>query len=115
MACLQEITNSLKTTKLDESNSVSDNDDLWKFLFLNIVPVFQKSLPCPENDIGCIFRAKDAKPRASVVVTEVNRKEDTDAFATPFNPINSNSPVLHQAVASAVSNGAIVSDSYMLV
>ena len=115
MTCLQEITNSLNTTKLDESNIVSDNDELWKFLFLNIVPVFQKSPPCPENDFGCIFQVEDEKPKASVVVTEVNRKEDTDAFATPFNLIHSNSPVLHQAVASAVSNGAIVSDSYMLV
>ena len=115
MACLQEITKSLNTTKLDESNIDSDNDELWKFLFFNILPVFQKSHPCPENDFGCIFQAKDEKSKVSVVVTEVNRKEDTDAFATPFNPFNSNSPVLHQALASAVSNGAIVSDSYMLV
>ena len=115
MACLQELTKSLNKTKLDESNTISDNDELWKFLFLNILPIFQKSHPCPENDFGCIFQAKDEKAIAPVFVTEVNRKEDTGAFGTPFNLINSNSPVLHQAVASAVSNGAIVSDSYMLV
>ena len=108
---LQEIPKSRYTTKLDESNDLTDNDELWKFLYFNIVPeFFQQSPPCPEHDFNCIFQTKDQK---NLVLAGVNRlgllPEDTHAIESSNNPINLNSPVLHQAVASAVSDGAIVS------
>ena len=57
---------------------------------------------------------KEKDPVATIEV-QSNRKEDNNAFSHHLNQSPSNPQLLHQAVASAVSIGAIVSDSYMLV
>ena len=68
--------------------------------------LFQRSPPCAEYDIGCGLQADFV--RHSIP----NRKEDPDDLPLPLIP--SNPQLLHQAVASAVSNGVIVSDRFLL-
>ena len=71
-----------------------------------IIIFFQRSPPCAEYDIGCGLQADFV--RHSIP----NRKEDPDDLPLPLIP--SNPQLLHQAVASAVSNGVIVSDRCLL-
>ena len=71
-----------------------------------IIIFFQRSPPCAEYDIGCGLQADFV--RHSIP----NRKEDPDDLPLPLIP--SNPQLLHQAVASAVSNGVIVSDRFLL-
>lgn len=101
----------MNAPNLDQSNPVMDNDELWKFLYLNIVPILQKSLhPCPDHDANCNFGADQLVFEPPIV----NRKEDQDAYVDDLITAESTSPLLHQAVATAVSDGAVVSDDYTL-
>ena len=105
MACLQELNIALNATNLDHSNHISD--ELWKFLYLNIIPILQKSLhSCPENDPGCSILPEQLEFEPPIV----NRKEDAGAFIDDLDTAESTFPLLHQAVATAVSDGAVVSD-----
>ena len=80
---------------------------------MNILPIFQRSLPCLEYDIGCGLQVDDKEPSIPVVNAAVN-EEDNKSFRGDINVRNSNFALLHQAVASAVSDGAIVSYSNIL-
>ena len=112
LACLQELTKASNTSNLDQSNHVMDNDELWKFLYLNIVPILQKSFhSCPENDPNC----KHQDDQLEIDPPLVNRKEDPGAFVHDLDTAESTSPLLHQAVATAVSNGAVVSEDNALL
>ena len=75
-------------------------------MFEQIINFFQRSPPCAEYDIGCGLQPDFV--RHSIP----NRKEDPDDLPLPLIP--SNPQLLHQAVASAVSNGVIVSDRCLL-
>ena len=106
MACFQELTKTLNSSNLDQPNQVTDNDELWKFLYMNIVPILQKSLqPCPDNNPNC-----NLPDELQFEPPIVNRKEDHDAYVDDLITAESTSPLLHQAVATAVSDGAVVSD-----
>ena len=106
LACFQELTKTLNSSNLDQPNQVTDNDELWKFLYMNIVPILQKSFqPCPDNDPNC-----NLPDELQFEPPIVNRKEDHDAYVDDLITAESTSPLLHQAVATAVSDGAVVSD-----
>ena len=112
LACLQGQTKALNASNHDQSNHVMDSDELLKFLYLNLVPILQKSLhPCPEHDPSCILRDNQLEIEPPIV----NRKEDPGAFVHDLDTAESTSPLLHQAVATAVSNGAVVSEDYALL
>ena len=109
MACLQELNIALNATNLDHSNH--NSDELWKFLYLNIIPILQKSLhSCPENNPGCSILPEQLEFEPPIV----NRKEDAGAFIDDLDTAESTFPLLHQAVATAVSDGAVVSDGSVL-